>query len=129
MRYIALVALVKIAPTHPHLISTHHDTILNCVDDPDLSIRMRALDLVEVMVSVREAIRDQARLLITVDACARRPTDKTCKRSSDGSRRICDLSSMHPRQHLRFNVPSSRSRPARPLLPPPQSFPPRTAPA
>ncbi|KWU43363.1 ARM repeat-containing protein [Rhodotorula sp. JG-1b] len=49
LRYIALVALVKIAPTHPHLISTHHDTILNCVDDPDLSIRMRALDLVEVM--------------------------------------------------------------------------------
>lgn len=51
VRYIALVALVKIAPTHPHLISTHHDTILNCVDDPDLSIRLRALDLVEVMVS------------------------------------------------------------------------------
>jgi AP-3 complex subunit delta-1 len=53
VRYIALVALVKIAPTHPHLISTHHDTILNCVDDPDMSIRMRALDLVETMVSRR----------------------------------------------------------------------------
>ncbi|GAA5949476.1 hypothetical protein JCM3765_002674 [Sporobolomyces pararoseus] len=51
LRYIALVALVKIAPTHPHLISTHHDTILNCVDDPDMSIRMRALDLVETMVN------------------------------------------------------------------------------
>ncbi|BGP38775.1 AP-3 complex subunit delta [Rhodotorula kratochvilovae] len=50
LRYIALVALVKIAPTHPHLISTHFDTILQCTDDPDLSIRMRALDLVEVMV-------------------------------------------------------------------------------
>lgn len=56
MRYIALVALVKIAPTHPHLISTHHDTILNCVDDPDLSIRMRALDLVEVMVRLNSSI-------------------------------------------------------------------------
>ncbi|GAA5934194.1 Apl5p [Sporobolomyces koalae] len=51
LRYIALVALVKISPTHPHLISTHHDTILNCVDDPDMSIRMRALDLVETMVN------------------------------------------------------------------------------
>ncbi|GAA5998286.1 hypothetical protein JCM5350_006052 [Sporobolomyces pararoseus] len=51
LRYIALVALVKIAPTHPHLISTHHDTILNCIDDPDMSIRMRALDLVETMVN------------------------------------------------------------------------------
>ncbi|GAA5828331.1 hypothetical protein JCM11251_006201 [Rhodosporidiobolus azoricus] len=51
LRYIALVALVKIAPTHPHLIQTHHDTILNCIDDPDMSIRMRALDLVEVMAN------------------------------------------------------------------------------
>lgn len=50
VRYIALVALVKIAPTHPHLISTHFDTILQCTDDADLSVRMRALDLVEVMV-------------------------------------------------------------------------------
>ncbi|GAA6000116.1 Apl5p [Rhodotorula paludigena] len=50
LRYIALVALVKIAPTHPHLISTHFDTILHCIDDADVSIRMRALDLVEVMV-------------------------------------------------------------------------------
>ncbi|GAA5840988.1 hypothetical protein JCM9279_001282 [Rhodotorula babjevae] len=50
LRYIALVALVKIAPTHPHLISTHFDTILQCTDDADVSIRMRALDLVEVMV-------------------------------------------------------------------------------
>lgn len=52
VRYIALVALVKILPTHPHLVATHHDTILSCVDDPDMSIRMRALDLVEGMVSV-----------------------------------------------------------------------------
>ncbi|SCZ98801.1 BZ3500_MvSof-1268-A1-R1_Chr3-1g05630 [Microbotryum saponariae] len=50
LRYIALVALVKILPTHPHLVATHHDTILSCVDDPDISIRMRALDLVEGMV-------------------------------------------------------------------------------
>ena len=50
MRYIALVALVKILPTHPHLVSIHNDIILTCVDDPDMSIRMRALDLVEGMV-------------------------------------------------------------------------------
>ncbi|KDE07304.1 hypothetical protein MVLG_02351 [Microbotryum lychnidis-dioicae p1A1 Lamole] len=53
LRYIALVALVKILPTHPHLVATHHDTILSCVDDPDMSIRMRALDLVEGMVDRR----------------------------------------------------------------------------
>ncbi|SCV74260.1 BQ2448_6692 [Microbotryum intermedium] len=53
LRYIALVALVKILPTHPHLVATHHGTILSCVDDPDMSIRMRALDLVEGMVDRR----------------------------------------------------------------------------
>ncbi|KAI5481703.1 AP-3 complex subunit delta-1 [Pseudohyphozyma bogoriensis] len=53
LRYIALVALVKILPTHPNLVSIHHDTIMTCVDDPDMSIRMRALDLVEGMVDRR----------------------------------------------------------------------------
>ena len=47
------MALVKISPTHPHLISTHHDVILACADDPDASIRLRALDLVETMVERR----------------------------------------------------------------------------
>lgn len=50
VRYIALVALSKILPTHPHLVSKHSKIILNCIDDEDMSIRSRALDLVEGMV-------------------------------------------------------------------------------
>ncbi|BGP23565.1 AP-3 complex subunit delta-1 [Rhodotorula toruloides] len=64
LRYIALVALVKIAPTHPHLISTHYDTILGCIDDADMSIRMRALDLVEVMVN-RQNLQTIVKRLLT----------------------------------------------------------------
>ncbi|GAA5878418.1 hypothetical protein JCM8547_003594 [Rhodosporidiobolus lusitaniae] len=64
LRYIALVALVKIAPTHPHLIQTHHDTILSCIDDPDMSIRMRALDLVEVMAN-RSTLQPIVKRLLT----------------------------------------------------------------
>ncbi|GAA6001960.1 hypothetical protein JCM10207_003012 [Rhodosporidiobolus poonsookiae] len=64
LRYIALVALVKIAPTHPHLIQTHHDTILGCIDDPDMSIRLRALDLVEVM-SNRQTLQPIVKRLLT----------------------------------------------------------------
>lgn len=60
MRYIALVALVKILPTHPHLVATHYDTILSCVDDPDMSIRMRALDLVEGMVSAQHDLGEDS---------------------------------------------------------------------
>lgn len=50
MRYIALLALTKLLPTHPHLLTTHSNTILKCIDDADTSIRSRALDLIEGMV-------------------------------------------------------------------------------
>ncbi|MCO5565385.1 hypothetical protein L7F22_019058 [Adiantum nelumboides] len=51
LRYIALLALVKILPTHPHLVAVHQDSIFESMDDEDLSIRFRALDLVSGMAS------------------------------------------------------------------------------
>jgi len=42
--------MVKIVPTHPHLVAEHQDTILSSVDDDDISIRMRALDLLSALV-------------------------------------------------------------------------------
>lgn len=73
VRYIALVALVKILPSHPHLLSPHHDTILACVDDPDMSIRLRALDLVEGMVD-RSTLRPiVTRLMIHLRPSASAP--------------------------------------------------------
>ena len=50
VKYIALLALVKIVPSHPHLVAEYQETILSSVDDPDISIRMRALELVSEMV-------------------------------------------------------------------------------
>ncbi|KAJ3813936.1 adaptin N terminal region-domain-containing protein [Lentinula aff. lateritia] len=50
LKYIALLAMVKIVPTHPHLVAQYQDTILASVNDQDISIRMRALDLVSAMV-------------------------------------------------------------------------------
>ncbi|KAG6812847.1 hypothetical protein H0H92_015945 [Tricholoma furcatifolium] len=50
LKYIALLAMTKIAPSHPHLVAEYQDTILASVNDQDISIRMRALDLVSVMV-------------------------------------------------------------------------------
>lgn len=50
VKYIALLALVKIVPTHPHLVAEHQETIMRSVADEDVSIRMRALDLVSAMV-------------------------------------------------------------------------------
>ena len=54
VKYIALLAMAKIAPSHPYLVAEHQDTILASVKDQDISIRMRALDLVSAMVSVYE---------------------------------------------------------------------------
>ncbi|CAI2181272.1 3859_t:CDS:10 [Funneliformis geosporum] len=44
-------SLAKILPTHPKLVSEHKDIILKCIDDLDISIRLRALDLVVGMVN------------------------------------------------------------------------------
>ncbi|CAG8600370.1 6034_t:CDS:10, partial [Acaulospora colombiana] len=51
VKYVGLLALAKILPTHPRLVSEHRDIILKCIDDPDISIRLRALDLVVGMVN------------------------------------------------------------------------------
>ncbi|GLB43563.1 putative part of the AP-3 complex, an adaptor-related complex which is not clathrin-associated [Lyophyllum shimeji] len=50
LKYIALLAMTKIVPSHPHLVAEYQDTILASVNDQDISIRMRALDLLSAMV-------------------------------------------------------------------------------
>ena len=51
VKYVGLLALAKILPTHPKHVAEHRDIILKCIDDSDISIRLRSLDLVVGMVS------------------------------------------------------------------------------
>ncbi|KAF2112369.1 armadillo-type protein [Lophiotrema nucula] len=51
LKYVALLAFEKIVRSHPYLVSQQQDVILECIDDPDISIRIRALDLVVGMVN------------------------------------------------------------------------------
>ncbi|CCU75615.1 AP3 complex subunit delta [Blumeria hordei DH14] len=51
LKYVALIAFNKIVTTHPHLVAQQQDVIMECIDSPDISIRMRALDLVVEMVN------------------------------------------------------------------------------
>ncbi|EJC98671.1 Adaptor protein complex AP-3 delta subunit [Fomitiporia mediterranea MF3/22] len=51
LKYIALLAMTKIVPSYPHLVADYESRILASVNDQDLSIRMRALDLVSAMVN------------------------------------------------------------------------------
>ena len=51
LRYVALLAFAKITSSHADLVSQHQDVILECIEDADISIRIRALDLVIGMVN------------------------------------------------------------------------------
>jgi len=44
--------MAKIVPTHPYLITDYQDTIFTSINDQDISIRMRALDLISAMVNL-----------------------------------------------------------------------------
>ncbi|KAJ9117176.1 hypothetical protein QFC20_000319 [Naganishia adeliensis] len=63
LKYIALLAMVKIVPSHPHLIAEYQDEILASLDDEDMSIRMRALELTCSMVNRRNIREIVTRLL------------------------------------------------------------------
>lgn len=51
LKYVALLAFNKIVMTHPDLVAMQQDVILRCLDDPDVSIRLQALELATGMVS------------------------------------------------------------------------------
>lgn len=63
MKYVALLAFTKIVTSHPQLVGLHQDVIVECIDDPDISIRTRALELVTGMVDPNNLMSIVERLL------------------------------------------------------------------
>ncbi|ORZ00266.1 adaptin N terminal region-domain-containing protein [Syncephalastrum racemosum] len=63
LKYVGLLAMSRMLSTHPKLISEHKDIILECIDDDDFSIRLRALDLVVGMAN-RKSLIDIVKRLI-----------------------------------------------------------------
>ncbi|KAJ9602264.1 AP-3 complex subunit delta [Cladophialophora chaetospira] len=51
LKYVALLAFNKIVTSHPALVGMQQDVIMACLDDPDISIKMQALELVTGMVN------------------------------------------------------------------------------
>ncbi|KAN0050024.1 hypothetical protein ACTA71_003124 [Dictyostelium dimigraforme] len=51
LKYLGLLALNNIMKIHPKAVSEHRDLVLNCLEDDDISIRLRALDLLPGMTS------------------------------------------------------------------------------
>lgn len=64
VRYVALLAFNRIVTSHAHLVSMHQDAILSCIDDPDISIRLQALDLGAGMVSSENLVAVVERLML-----------------------------------------------------------------
>jgi len=53
LKYLGLLGLHKLLQKQPRVVSEHKDLILDCLHDEDVTIRMRALDLLTSMVSLR----------------------------------------------------------------------------
>ncbi|KAF3942058.1 hypothetical protein ABW19_dt0202461 [Dactylella cylindrospora] len=63
LKYVALLALTKMTKTHGYLVAAEKDVVLECIDDEDVSIRLRALELVVGMVDVEILQQVVGRLL------------------------------------------------------------------
>ncbi|OCK81287.1 AP-1 complex subunit gamma-1 [Lepidopterella palustris CBS 459.81] len=70
IRYVALNTLIKVVAVEPNAVQRHRNTILDCLRDPDISIRRRALDLSFTLINegnVRVLIRELLAFLEIAD--------------------------------------------------------------
>ncbi|KAF2125819.1 AP-1 complex subunit gamma-1 [Dothidotthia symphoricarpi CBS 119687] len=70
IRYVALNTLNKVVAVEPNAVQRHRNTILDCLRDPDISIRRRALDLSFTLINesnVRVLIRELLAFLEVAD--------------------------------------------------------------
>lgn len=57
MRYVALLAFNRIVVSHPHLVAMQRNVIMDCLDDPDISIRLQSLELA-VQMATSDTLQD-----------------------------------------------------------------------
>ena len=63
IRYVALNTLAKVVAIDPGAVQRHRTTVVECVKDPDLSIRRSALELVYALVNEGNVVTLSAELL------------------------------------------------------------------
>jgi AP-3 complex subunit delta len=85
VKYVALLAFNKIVTTHPHLVSQQDDVILDCIDSPDITIRIQALDLVQGMVTSDNLVLVVSRLMKQLKSSAPSRDVTTSKVVTDSS--------------------------------------------
>ncbi|MCJ1405174.1 AP-3 complex subunit delta [Xylographa trunciseda] len=104
LKYVALLAFNKIVASHPYLVSVHQDVIMDCIDDPDISIRLQALDLGSGMINgdnliaVVDRLMRQLREASSQGSTALRYHDRS---AVDGVEPAADSDGEDPEQILR----------------------------
>lgn len=68
LKYLGLLAMAKILQHQPKLLTQHRDLIVECLDDRDDSIRLRALDLISGMVSKKSLMDIVKKLMSHMDS-------------------------------------------------------------
>lgn len=63
LKYLGLLSMRRLIQAHPQIAIDHRDNILDCLDDEDIGIRMRALELVSEFITKR-TLRDVSRILL-----------------------------------------------------------------
>ncbi|KAK3755607.1 hypothetical protein QZH41_017603, partial [Actinostola sp. cb2023] len=67
LKYLALLSMSSILKTHPKIVQQHKDIIIQCLEDKDESIRLRALDLIVGMVSKKNIMDIVKKLTVHID--------------------------------------------------------------
>ena len=112
VRYVALLAFNKIVVSHPHVVAKHQDIIMSCIEDPDVSIRLQALDLgsgmvnAENLVSVVDGLMQQLR-----DAPYQAVQDSVKESRPSGPEPAADSEGEDPEETLRVYKPATKDNP------------------
>ncbi len=67
LKYLGLLAMSQILKTNPKSVQGHKDLVMQCLDDGDESIRLRALDLLYGMVSKKNLMEIVKKLMVHMD--------------------------------------------------------------
>ena len=64
LKYLGLSGLVQLMKSHPRVVAEHRELVLQCLTDEDVTIRLRALELIAGMVT-RRNLEDIVKSLMT----------------------------------------------------------------
>ena len=63
LKYLGLVGLVELMHSHPSVVAEHKELVLRCLLDQDITVRLRALELLTGMVTKRNLVDIVQKLL------------------------------------------------------------------